>query len=128
MSDTPLCGHDCGIHGAEPCPRAAGHSGDHLWWLCFEIDCTYHVIVYSGTNAYERRKRARGRFSDPPDITAVRHLLEQLSPLRRRELDRRTPVSEPEPPYQAVRVEVQRKPGWSQLALATPNEKGHIHA
>lgn len=99
MSGADLCksfGHSK-VVGAGPCPRARGHAGECYWWLAWEGDAGWRVIVYSG-DAYNRQRRCKGSFIAEPDVRDVGHLLRVLSPLKKREVAKRTPASEPPSP------------------------------
>jgi hypothetical protein len=83
------------VHGAGGCPRAAGHEGDCYWWLPWEDGTgAWRVIVYSG-EPQRRRRRCKGVFVDEPRLSDVARLLRTIAPMKRREVARRTPVSEP---------------------------------
>ncbi len=56
----------------------------------------WHIVVYSGP-VEERRRRCRGAFTHEPTIFEVNRLLRTLAPIKRLEIARRTPASEPEP-------------------------------
>ena len=92
----PLCLAVSSVHGAGPCPRRVGHAGECYWWIAWDGDAGWRVIVYSG-DPYNRRRRCMGSFSAEPSTQDVAHLLRVISPLRKREVARRTPASEPEP-------------------------------
>jgi hypothetical protein len=80
-----LCGHPTDVEGARPCPREAGHGGDHYWWIPFEaFDRCWKVVVYSGPPK-ERVRRCRGTFVSEPDGFDVLWLLQLISRLRERE-------------------------------------------
>lgn len=89
-----LCGHPSDVYGAEPCPREAGHAGEHYWSLPWEEGSCWRVIVYSGA-PYDRRRRCAGVFTAEPRAADIARLLRTIAPLRRAEVARRTPVSEP---------------------------------
>lgn len=92
---TELCNAPTAVDGAQPCPRARGHVGEHYWWLTWEVGPrNWPAIVYSG-EPEERRRRCRGRFLAVPDAGDVYLLLLTISPLKKRELARRTRASEP---------------------------------
>ena len=98
-----LCQRESSVHGAGPCPRGAGHRGECYWWLPWEGDAGWRVIVYSG-QPYSRRRRCMGSFTSEPSIYDVNFLLKTLAPLRRREVARRSPASEPTPISRPVKV------------------------
>lgn len=128
-----ICGRDPlpPVHGAQGCPRKAGHKGPCYWTIAWEEESgLFRVIVYSGPPE-ERRKRCKGVFSGPPSALDVHALLETLSPIRKREIGRRTPQSEPEPIERAVPVIVPDPvdPGmvrikWPGLAEMRNRKKG----
>lgn len=109
-----LCEHESGVYGAMPCPREAGHRGDHFWVLKWEFGgvdgwgCPddWRVLVFSGT-PYDRRLRCRGRFTAEPELADVNFLLvalvaahERQERMRRRALEELTrmivePASKP---------------------------------
>lgn len=91
-----LCGLEASVLGSGGCPRQAGHGGECYWWLAWSGDAGWRVIVYSGT-AYNRRRRCKGAFTSEPDIRDIAHLLRVLSPLKKREVARRTAESERQP-------------------------------
>lgn len=104
-----LCNAPAAVEGAYGCPRTKGHQGVCYWWLAWEVGYkNWQAIIYSG-EPYERRRRARGRFSAPPDASDIHMLLLTLEPLRKREQARRTPHSAPQPTSRPVRLE--RLPG-----------------
>lgn len=80
-----LCRHDSGIHGALPCPREAGHRGEHFWVIAWEhggpsgwgIPTDWRVVVFSGS-VDDRRRRCRGRFTSRPALEDVNLLLVTL--------------------------------------------------
>lgn len=93
---TGLCGLEPKVRNTGGCPRQAGHDGECYWWLAWEDGEGWRVIVYSGKPT-GRRKRCKGRFTEKPDVRDVAHLLHVLSPLKKQEVARRTPDSEPPP-------------------------------
>ncbi len=92
-----LCNAPTVVEGACPCPREKGHTGEHYWWLTWEIGPGHwKAVVYSG-EPQERRRRCRGRFSAAPDAADVHMLILTVAPLKRAEVAARTPHSEPPP-------------------------------
>lgn len=61
----------------------------------------WRAIVYSG-EPYDRQRRCTGAFTDPPTLEDVARLLQVIAPLKKREVARRTPVSEPMPRFRPV--------------------------
>jgi hypothetical protein len=76
----------------------------------------WHVMVYSGL-AEERRKRCKGTFSDRPTALDVHRLLKVVSPLKKRQVVRRTPESEPEPASQPVGIIIFPRGPLSHISL-----------
>lgn len=75
-----LCGRPSRVHGAQGCPRPAGHRGEHLWWIPFEVG-EWRVVVYAG-EPKERRRVCRGVFSERPSSHDVFRLLQTLARTR----------------------------------------------
>lgn len=101
-----LCRKPTDVHGAHGCPRQQGHGGEHYWWLEWDgDDSRWHVLVYSGA-AQGRRRRCKGTFSERPTAPDVHKLLKTVSTLKKREIARRTPESEPYPASRSLSVEM----------------------
>lgn len=93
-----LCNEPTDVHGAFGCPREAGHSSEHYWWLPFEHQGCWRVAVYWGAPA-QRRYVARGAFVRVPTAHDVAALLVTIGELHRREQRRREERKRcPEPP------------------------------
>lgn len=90
------CGRESVVHNAGGCPRYAGHSGECYWWLSWSSAGAWRVIVYSG-DPRTRRRRCRGVFTAEPELEDVNQLVRTIAVLRKRELARCTPESEPQP-------------------------------
>jgi hypothetical protein len=106
------------VHGARGCPREAGHSGPHYWWLPWEDESgRWRVVVYSGPPE-ERVKRCRGVFWGEPTNADVNRLLQSIARIRRREISRRTPASEPPPLERSLNVEL-RPYGKGMMAVVS---------
>jgi hypothetical protein len=110
-----LCRLPTDVHGAHSCPRQWRHDGPCYWWLEWKgEDSRWHVMVYSGL-AEDRRKRCKGTFAERPTAPDVHGLLKVVSTLKKRQVARRTPQSEPEPVTLPVRYEFSPFPGGCDL-------------
>lgn len=102
------------MHGARGCPRAKDHAGPCYWWIAWEEPACWRVIVYSGEPG-ERRRRCRGSFIGKPEMRDVNRLLLTLAPVKRMEVARRRPRSEPEPAVRPLYTLVRGPDGFATI-------------
>lgn len=111
-----LCRRKSGVYGAGVCPRAHGHSSECYWFISWQDGRgIWHAIVYSGPPA-GRRRRCRGTFTEKPGPILVNRLLRTLAPIKRLEVARRTPASEPAPVH-AIPLRVDCTPSGRPVAV-----------